>query len=365
MNQIIATFIYSYRSVIRNWKSNIIMLVLPIVFMGIFGIAFGGEQDVSFEMGLYQPDTTEFSLEEIFNSASDDSDSLDIIVTAYDDLDVLNKSIKDGQITIGLALEESLSQGGEFEILLDQNDAGSQIRRSIITDVLEASFFGGKPITMEIVNPDKQDLTGFDFLAPGLIVYGLIILIPGVAQRFTELSEKKYVFRYSYSKIKSYHIILGNVLFYFAFGIVQAIILYYTATLFGYQAIGNLWIALVPVFTTLFFVIAAGLLIGSFYKQAEGATNLGTIISIILGFFSGAFISDIGNVLEFDAFGQKWQFNDLFPTKWGTEAVEKILTNNLSLVDITTELAITLISGIILLGLGIVTYSQRQLKFDE
>jgi len=364
MNKIIATFVFSFKNVFRNLKSSAIIFVLPVVFMAIFGLAFGGESDVSFQLGIYQPNQSEFNLKQIFQEVTDDSENLEITTQSYDDLEKLKTDVEKDVVSVGLSLPNSLASGSEFEILLPQNDTSSQVYSSIVLDIIEQGVFQKENINRTVINPDKEDLSGFDILAPGLIIYGLIILIPSIAQSFSQINEKNYVFRYAFSKISAIEIILGNVLFYFVLGLVQAIILYYVATLFGYQALGNLGLAIIPILLTLFFVIAVGLLIGGMFKKSEPATNVGTIINIILGFFSGAFISGIGNILEFEILGQTLQFNDFLPTKWGTVAVEKILTDNLALTDIQTELWILAISGIITLSLSAWIYANRQLKYQ-
>ena len=297
MNKIFDTFLLSFKSVFRNLKSSAIIFILPVVFMAIFGLAFGGETNIRFELGIYQPDQSEFKLQEIFQEASDTSENLEIKIKNYDDLKELKGDVEKNLISIGVSLPNSLSSGAEFELLLQQNDTSSQINSSVIVDIINQTIFQGQNINRTITNPDKESLSVFDLLAPGLIVYGLIMLIPSIAQSFSQISENKYIFRYAFSKISAMEIILGNVLFYFCLGLIQAIILYNIALLFGYQASGSLALAVVPILLTLFFVIAVGLLIGGMFKKSESATNIGTIINIILGFFSGAFISGIGNIL--------------------------------------------------------------------
>jgi ABC-2 type transport system permease protein len=363
MSPIFATFLLSFKAVFRNLKSSAIIFILPIVFLAIFGLAFGGNNNVKFSLGIYQPDQNEFQLTQIFKEVSDNNKNIKITVKQYNEIDQLKNAVEKKQIDIGLSLPKSISNNGEFEVLLSQNDASSQINSFIILDIIDQAIFKQKPISKTIINSDKASLTRFDLLAPGLIIYGLIILIPSIARSFSQISEKNYVFRYSFSKISAVEIILGNVLFYFFLGVIQTILLYYTATLLGYHAIGNIFVAIVPALLTLFFVIALGLIIGSLFKKSEAATNTGTIINIILGFFSGAFIAGIGSLWEFKLFGATLQFNDIFPTKWGTVAMEKILTNNLGLADIQKELGILAISGIITLSLGIWIYASRQLKY--
>ncbi len=365
MSAIFATFILSFKTLFRNLKSTAIIFVLPIVFMAIFGLAFGGENKVKFNLGIYQEEIS-FSLSEIFKEIDNKNENIQINIQNYNNLSDLKKDLNENKIDLGLYLDKKLENGGQFEIFLAKNNPSTQINSSIVIDILNQVFFEQSSIKKTIINNNDNNFNSFNFLAPGLIVYGLIILIPSIiAQSFSQIGEKKYIFRYSFAKISAIEIILGNILFYFLLGIIQTIILYYTATLFGYQATGNVFIALVPIFLTLFFVISIGLIIGSLFSKSESATNIGTIVNIILGFFSGSFIANVGSLLEFKFLSLNLQFNDILPTKWGTVVVDKILTNNLNLVDIQDELLILAISGIISLFLSITIYSKKQLKFIE
>ncbi|MEM1312060.1 MAG: ABC transporter permease [Patescibacteria group bacterium] len=365
MNKIFSTFLLSFKSVFRNLKSSAIVFVLPVVFMSVFGLAFGGENNVRFSLGIYQLDKSEFELSRIFQELSDEDNNIELTISDYNDRESLKKDVEIGNQSIGVLLLDNVQSSPEFEILLPQNNAASQVNSSIVLDTINRAFFAKDNININVINPSKENMTGFDFLAPGLIIYGLIILIPSIAQSFSQINEKNYIFRYTFSKISALEIILGNVLFYFIIGIVQAIILYYVAIMFGYQTTGNLGLAILPILLTLFFVIAVGLLISAVVSKSEAATNLGTIISIILGFFSGSFISGIGNILEFDILGRNVQFNDFLPTKWGTVAVDKILKDDLALIDIQTELWILSFLGLIVLALSIWIYANRQLKYQS
>lgn len=344
------------------------MFILPVVFMAIFGIAFGGSgNNLKFTLGIYKSQDQQIlaiDLEKPFQEASKDSKKLQISSKKYDNLEILRSDVKNKNIDMGLSvLFNQNKQMPEYEIIIPDNSLSSTLNKSVVTQVLTSfSFQGNSPFTTTVADGKKSDLSGFDLLAPGLIIYGLIILIPGIAHYFASIREKNYIFRYSVSRIKSWELILGGVLYYLFLGVIQVFILYATALCFGYKATGNVLLAVVPALLSLLFVIAVGIAISSFSDKTDSASNSGTIISIIFGFFSGSFITGIGSILEFNLLGKNFQFNDFLPTKWGTVAIEKILTNNKGLGDITIEMLILACSGAIILVFAIWLYSQKQLK---
>jgi ABC-type multidrug transport system permease subunit len=390
MKIILAVIKYNILNLIRNFKSAGIMFILPIVFMGIFAVAFGSNSaSISFKTGVYVEDSVSTyapDYNKILEDLDKDSKPLTITTNIYTDKNKLQEDIKSGVVDTGLfvfsnpkfaVLQTQLQMPPQaqnqtqqelpfkVELTFQEQNYQTQLIQSVLKDVVYSSMLGQGASIQTSFTSTQKDVSSFDLLAPGLIIYGLLILIPGIAQTFTAITEKRYIFRFANSQANSVHIITGSVIYYLLLSAIQILLLYLTAVAFGYSASGNVLYALVPGVLSALFVIGVGLLIGAFVKKTDAATNIGTIVSIILGFFSGSFISGIGSVLEFNLFGRTIQFNDLLPSKWGTVAIEKILSKNMQLSDITTELMILGISGAVLLLIGIIVYQKKQLNVQE
>ena len=370
MKIIFSVFKFEILNMLRNFKSAGIMFILPVVFMGIFAFAFGSNSSVlNFSVGVFQ-DKSEISkgapdLAAIIKTVDESSENIKINIVSYSSEADLKKAIEDEKVSVGAILALDSTQIGKLNgnIVGKTNNTGFAQNKSIIEEILySVTLPQSSQIKITEIGAASKKFSVFNILVPGLMIYGLLILIPGIAQSFTEFTEKNYVFRLRNSKAKSWQLIFGSVLYYMILSIIQIVILYLTALAFGYTASGNVLYALVPAFLTALFVIGVGLLIGSFVKKTDAATNIGTIVSIIFGFFSGSFIAGIGSIAKFDLLGKTYEFNDLLPSKWGTTAIDKILSSNMGLGDITTELLILLISGGVVILVGIVVYNQRQLK---
>jgi len=61
MEKVLAIAIYNYKSLFRNIKSSAIMFVLPVIFIAVFGLAFGGSSFESFSIGLVKNDYESYS----------------------------------------------------------------------------------------------------------------------------------------------------------------------------------------------------------------------------------------------------------------------------------------------------------------
>ncbi len=353
----LAVFKFNLLGLLRNLKSAGIMFIIPVVFMGVFAVAFGGDnQSVQMKIGIFiesSAKSTAPDFEGTLKQIDDESENLDLQVSTYDSATELENSLRDGQIGIAMQVT-SADEGVPFEIKIQGKESSVDyiIAKSVLVDIVNQVIYADKIISTEVLAQGGASESVFNQLVPGLIVYGVLILIPGIAQGFAAITERKYIQRLAYSKAKARHIIAGSILYYLLLGAVQVVFLYGTATMFGYRSTGSPLLAIIPGLLTVVFVIGA-------------ATNLGTILSIILGFFSGSFISGIGSVLEFNFLGRIWQINDIIPSKWSTVAMEKILADNLGLADIAGELAILSVSGLIFIALGILIYYKRQLSVES
>lgn len=361
-----AVFLHTFKANFRNLKSSGIMFALPLVFMGIFGLAFGGESAVEIPVGVVQGERESLDVGALLEESVAGTDNLNITSTLVADETELRERIEAEEFEIGLLIEtpNANPQTFAYELIVPDGNTTALVNRAVLTELLTAIRFGeAANIPVSIVNPEQDNLSGFDYLAPGLMVYGLIILIPGIGSDFTRIVEKNQIFRYAGSRVKAGEIILGNTLFYLLVGVIQTVILYFTARAFGYQAVGSVTLTIVPALLVLLFVVAVGLLIGAFFRKTESATNVGTILSIILGFFSGSFIQGIGTLWEFDLFGRSTQFNELLPTTWGTSAFEQLLTRGRTLADVQLELAVLFVSGLVTILIGTFVYARQQLQF--
>lgn len=357
-----AVFQYNIKNLLRNFKSAGIMFVLPVVFMGVFALAFGqSTTGLDIKLGLIESEsleTMQIDLKQIFEDI--DIDKISLKVNTFDSVDDLKRQLEENKINIGI--EPTSAEGIGFKVYGNADDPSFLQNKSFVQDVLLSIAMPDQSVVdEELIGQEVNSTSVFDAMVPGLIIYGLLILIPGIAQSFTEITEKEYIFRFANSKATATHIILGTIAYYMLLSVIQVILLFMTATIFGYEPAGNVLAAAVPALSAALFVIGLGLLIGSFVKKTDAATNIGTILSIILGFFSGSFIAGIGQVLEVNLFGNTYQFNDFLPSKWATVAIEKIMAENRSLSEIGSELTIILVSGLVISVIGIVVYKRNQL----
>jgi ABC-2 type transport system permease protein len=350
------------KELFRNFKSNSIIFLIPIAFMGIFAIAFGGSMNESqYELAVIENENEIYInyLGELANlKVNDEVENSLFEISYFSDLEQAQSALEEDYVLIIEWKEDKVAVYG--------NPTNANFIQ--VTSLLESftrSFFQIENTVFEVnaINVNLDDnLPAFHYMVPGLIIYGILILIPQVAQSLSEITEKKYIFRYFTSKVKARDIILGYFISQTFIAFIQTLILFAVALIFGFSPAGSLLAAIFITLITNIFVVGLGLIIGGSVKNTETASNIGSLISIILGFMSGSFIVGVEDAFKFNLFGRNLSIPDLFPTKYATEAMNKIILEGKDISYVGSEILIILVSGIVTLFIGIMIYNKRQLS---
>lgn len=354
------------KTIFRDLKSNGIVFLLPIVFIGVFALAFGRPQSqITFSLAVVKDSNyagslankiVDFLPENILNS----EDKPLFKITEFSELTLAEEQIKNGRQTILLQAVD------QEKIILkgDQTNPYFTAANAVLTD-LAAQFNGLNTdfVVSESIQAELERFSGFDLLAPGLIIYGILILIPQIAANMAELKEKKTIFRYFTSQAKAKDIFLGYLISQTVLAVIQTAILFFAAVAFGFKPEGSIITALLITIPTNFFAVGVGLLIGGFTSKESSASNLGTMVSIVLGFFSGSFISGVQNILVLGEInGVALRVVDILPTFQATEALKSILLYGNGIESVLPQLGFILASGLIVLVIGVLVYKEKQMK---
>jgi ABC-2 type transport system permease protein len=357
MQKIISIAIKNLLTVYRDLKSWSIVFILPVAFIGIFAFVFNrSNDDVNFNLGYIKSESsyqTSF-VKEISNLENKKQ-------VKYFNVSEIN-SIEEGKSKVqskSLDLIIEFVPDNKVKMYTDTFSTKGNVAVGIMTQFTNSFFTQTQP-RLEIISTStaSNETTVFTYLVPGLIVYGILNLLPQVIYMVTSEVRNKSTFRYFTSKIKAWQIILGHLLSQSIIAFIQTIILIITVLIFGYSTTPNaILLALLISIPTNLFTVGMGLVIASSFKNDNLAANIGSLVSIILGFLSGAFLAFpvvklFGNVT----------LTQLIPSTYAAEAFRKVLQYNKGFADIIPELSVLTISSIILIVIGSWAYSNFQLK---
>ena len=277
------------------------LLGFPLVFMVFMGVAFGGETTPNLPVGVIDNDHTPVS-----QSFTDETlagvEALN--VSTYDDTTKALKDLKFGDlkayIVIPPGFGEQVSQswqGKEANITLDITYDESDIMLSeqlisIINAVTRSFAHIEIPVTIN-ANPIhiETEITFIDFMGPGIIVFGILILIPTSARIMVSDKEKGFLSRLLTTPARPLDFISGYSLCLVVIAIIQIIIFVAAAWGFGMDIVGSLWLAFLIFLLTGLCSIGIGMVVASLTKTENQAEPLCWLFSMPLAMLSGCWFS--------------------------------------------------------------------------
>jgi len=275
------------------------LLGFPLVFMLLFGLAIGGETTPEYNIGVVDQDQTEIS-----QAFVDEALAEAFEVTPYDDPLLALEDLKVGDlrayITIPQGFGEQVSQkrrGGEGNIALDitYDESDIMVAQQVISivDTITRSFAGIEVSVTLNTSPIhiESKITYMDFIAPGIIVFGILILIPTSARMMVRDKEKGFLGRLLTTPTRPWEFISGYSLCLFAVGIAQIIIFMVVAYFMGLDIVGSAGLVFLVFVLTALCCIGIGMIISSLTKTENQADPLSWIIAMPLAILSGCWFS--------------------------------------------------------------------------
>ena len=337
--------------IFRDLRSNAITFVLPAIFVLIFGFLFSQVHEISaWRVGIIENGNLEKTLQEVNEKADEPLFNITTFTEKEDALDNLRS--RDVETVV------EITQTGEIVITTDETNQRSSIASTIVRDVF--SPVQDENITYESVT-GREDISGFELMASGLIIYGILIIIPQVAGTIARLNEKRYLLRYATSKTTAFEILSGFTISHFVLGIIQTLLLLYITTWFGLEINTYTMQAFIFVIPVILFSIGIGLLLGSFFEKGEAGQNLGIMFSVVLGFLSGSFIIGIENI-GMDIGDRFVAITDFVPTFYAYRGMTDLIVFNSEFSQVIDNLIVISVFSIIIFILGTYFYNKKNLK---
>ncbi len=277
------------------------LLGFPLMFMLIMGLAFGGETTPTFPIGVIDDDDTSLS-QAFINEALPEVEALE--VSNYDDTVTAMKDLKFGDLKAYVVIPQGFGeqvsqnwQGKETNIILnityDESDLMlSEQIISIINSVTRSFAHIEIPVTIN-ANPIhiETEITFIDFMGPGIIIFGLLILIPTSARIMVNDKEKGFLSRLLTTPLRPVEFILGYSLCLVVIAIAQIIIFILVGWLLGMDIVGSVGLAFLIFFLTGLCSIGIGMVVASLSKSENQAEPLCWIFAMPLAILSGCWFS--------------------------------------------------------------------------
>jgi len=212
----------------------------------------------------------------------------------------------------------------------------------------------GPTFSTENVQRGKTSkFVAFDWIAPGMIVFGLMMTTMGVASGLVHEVKNKTLNRLKLTKMSAVDMMGGATLQWLVIGVLQTLLIFASALAVGTHFAGNYAVAipaalLIGVVVVLASV-ALGLIISSFVDDPEQASNLGTLIVVPLSFFTGVYF-DLGLAIT-----------RYLPWTQGSTAMRQALLYN-NWDQAATAAIICLVGAVIMFAIGVAAFKVKRLR---
>jgi ABC-2 type transport system permease protein len=413
------------KELIRDRRGLMMILLFPMFFMLVFGFAFGGMGQgnephniavVNYDTGSTMPGTGEQvnfgnNLTKVLeDSKYQDSDVhlFNVTQTTGEDAD---KKLKTRDVDAELIIPPNFSQSmvalitstiqqqtasstvtapqtNQTSTIIIRGDTsyiGFGVSQGILTGVMEQyqdkmtteiqkALLGTSGVDANSYLQSKVEgipgtgtFTSFDFLAPGMIVFAILLLTNTVAAGLTREVEKGTLTRLKLSKMTSFDLLFGGMLPWSLIAAAQVVILLAVAILIGFHWQGGLNSLLLAVLVGVIGGIASialGMIIAAFARNDRQAASLGTLISVPTTFLVGAFFP-LPQMTIANFWGQPFQLYDILPWTHVLNALRSTLTYGGGWSDISYQVGWAVLLTIILFTIGLGLFSKNRLRAEN
>lgn len=196
----------------------------------------------------------------------------------------------------------------------------------------------------------------FDFLTPGMAVFALLMLSVGVAANLARESDKGTLTRIKLSTISSFELLLGFLVMWAIVGVIQVVLLFGTAIVFGFEWQGGVsgmlkaaGIASVAGLASVSF----GLVVAAFARTEGQAGALTTLIAVPMAFLIGSFMQ-VGTQA----------FSQFLPWGQAIHCLRAVLNAGAPVSLIAPNILWMILETATLFVIGVLLYSRNRLRAE-
>ena len=198
----------------------------------------------------------------------------------------------------------------------------------------------------------------FDFIAPGIMAMTVMMsVMTGLPAAISQEKEVGTLDGMIVAPINRLSIILGKVLAQTARGLLQGVIILGLAVgLFGVTIHGSVLLVFGLLLLGVFSFVGLGIVLTSFAKDQETAMMLMMTLMFPMMFLGGVF---------FPIQQMPWYMQDIskvLPLTYASEALRKVMVLGAGIPDITTELAVLIVFGVIMTAIAVPVFRRMMTR---
>lgn len=418
----ISVAIKDFKELIRDRRGLFMILLFPMFFMIIFGIVYGnmGQTNetynlavVNLDEGAKMPLTNEEvnfgdNLTEIFRDSEYEDSDVKLFNVVNTSESSANKLIQLKEADAMIVIPKNFSQtivdkmedsvatqitgttssnnNDTLKLIIsgDSSSMGFGVSQVVLIKTIgkyqdnlvaniQSQTSGSSVEPLKLFEGDVESVSGtesfsqFDFLAPGMMLFAILLLATTVAASLTREVEKGTLARLRISKMRSFDMLFGALIPWSLVAAIQVLILLTVALIMGFNWQGGLNSIVLAMFIGVIGgigSIALGMIIASFAKNDTQAFNLGIMVVVPTSFVVGAFFQ-LPQVVIGEIMGRSFQIYDILPWTHILNALKSVLIYGNGLSAITYDLAWSAVLTAIIFVIGMGLFSRFRLSVEN
>lgn len=209
----------------------------------------------------------------------------------------------------------------------------------------------------------QEPETEFDLYTPGMITFGLLMIIPQTAMLVGREVRWRTLQRLSLTGLSARELLGGISLAQMVVAALQVVIVVVAAVWMGFNQRGALALAILVGLALSFSAIGQGLLVACFVQDDSQAANLGSTFAMVQVFLSGSFYQ-LPPLTVFSMAGHQMDAFDIFPATHGFRALQQVLSYGDGWQEIAFRLGATLVLSGLYFLVGVVVFWRLKMKGD-
>lgn len=311
----------------------------PLIFIVVFGVAFGSATDQpEYKIVIFNEDKDEglpVSFSEILIEVlEDDLEETITILDEYDEYDEAYEDLRYGVFDAIVTIDEEFSlsilnnESAKVEVEARADQVVEGVIGSIIRDIVNEISLKYNNISKSNIETeqaiDAVNLEAIDYMAPGFIIAGTMVIINQIASHMSEEKQKKTLERLATTPVARRDIVLSAMVSELVVAAFQTVLMLILASqVFGayiHPDANLLLLFLIPMLFA-FTCVGIGMILASLIKT-EGSTGFVWLIILPLQF--------LGNIFSYGVTIPLSEFN---PTTYAVHAMRLIMTNGITSWD--------------------------------
>ena len=291
--------------------------IFPLIFLFIFGNLYGGNDNVSFKVAIFNSSDSQMAKSFVEKFDSDESQKTFKVNKDLKTLDEAKEKMSRGELDsiIELPAEFGTVKGGaecadpanaqtsdclpsgEMAVYYDPGQAQTgqtvaTIMNGIVDEVNQSMTGATDPITVKQVSTGVEGMSTFDYVFAGLFAFTLMSMsIYGLSNQLPAEKKTGALRRLKATPFKPWQLIIGLSLVYTVMATISATVMVMVGvTMFDWQMRGQWLVFILFSLLAILMLNGFGMLIAGAAKNENQSTMASQLIAFPMMFLSGVFI---------------------------------------------------------------------------